>query len=74
MPKREAKKRLGTPVAKWLWGESDNFLSVNPFRGNTGNDDVDSLKARGRAAAAATDAARQERQASLGRDASHDDD
>ncbi len=71
MPKRAAKKRLGTPVAKWLWGESDGLTTetTNPFR-EPG--ELDEIQDQARRAAQATDAARQERQASLGRDASHD--
>ncbi len=73
MPKRAAKKRLGTRVAKWLWGESDGLTpeTTNPFR-QPG--EVEEIQDQARRAAHATDEARQERQASLGRDASHDDD
>lgn len=70
MPPKRVKQRPGSPDPNqpWVWGESnpDNAHaapgSVNPFRG-TGQDDPDSLRERGRAAAAATTAAQRERQA-----------
>jgi hypothetical protein len=50
---------------KWLYGESDNFSEVNPFKGPRAGSDVETMRARGRAAAAATFAAQKERQQSV---------
>jgi len=72
MPPKKARRRLGTPKAKWLWGESDGLTpeTTNPFR-QPG--EVEEIQAQARRAAAATDEARRERQASLGRDVNGDD-
>lgn len=66
-----AKKSVGVPgTAKWLRGRRVPFSPPNPFK-KAG--EIEEVLQQARRAAQATDAARQERQASLGRDASHDD-
>lgn len=57
------------PTEKWLRGESSTVKNRNPFdTGSTGDDGPAQLVARGKEAAAATDAARLARQAQIAPD------